>query len=68
MSSNKVLRDNKNYCPHCNACLQGDEIPQKLQKRFGATHYSRRHSYYDLELDRVTKHCCPDCEGEWDRE
>ena len=67
MSDNKALRDNKEYCPLCNSCLQGKEIPKERQKRFGATHYSRKIGYYDQNLDRVTKYNCPDCKGEWAR-
>ncbi|GGA91549.1 hypothetical protein [Ornithinibacillus halotolerans] len=55
-------------CPHCNASLQGDPIPEDEQKHYRATHFTRKIGMYDLEKDRTMKWKCPDCNWEWDRE
>lgn len=55
------------YCPHCNANLQGEEIKDESKWMFGATHFNRKIGIYSMELDRVTHYECPDCNGEWDR-
>lgn len=55
-------------CPLCGADLTGPPIPEKDREAFGGkTHFSRRISVYDRNLDRPTHHCCPDCGGEWGR-
>lgn len=36
------MRDSLEYCPKCNANLQGDPIPKEHQESFGATHFSRK--------------------------
>ena len=61
------MRDSLEYCPHCNSCLQGKEIPKEQQEFYQATHWGRKIGVYDIELDRTVKWMCPDCKGEWDR-
>ena len=62
------MRNNKEYCPHCNVDLQGEEIPQEQQHLYGATHFGRKIGIYDYSKDMTVKWLCPDCEGEWDRD
>lgn len=55
-------------CPHCDADLQGMEIPEEARYNFGgATHFSRRINVYDWNRDRTTHYRCPDCGKEWPR-
>lgn len=63
----KDYRDSLEYCPHCNANLQGDPIAPESQHLFAATHFSRKIGVYDLERDRTVCWQCPDCGGEWGR-
>ncbi|MEJ9280649.1 hypothetical protein [Ureibacillus thermosphaericus] len=62
------MNDNKEFCPFCGSCLQGDPIPEEDQHHYGATHGSRKIAIYSLEEDRTVKWQCPDCGKEWDRE
>jgi len=58
-------------CPHCQANLQGDEIPDESRHYYGtATHFGRvigwdggRPGIYD----GVIAWACPDCNGWWHR-
>jgi len=56
-------------CPHCNADLRGEPIPEKDQHLFGGkTHFSR---LIGLEIsdryDGISYWLCPDCRVIWDR-
>ena len=62
------MNDNKEFCPYCNANFQGPPIPRESQKSYGATHFSRKIGISSIELDRIIKWKCPDCEQEWKRE
>lgn len=62
------MRNNLEYCPHCNISLQGDLIPMEQQELFGATHFGRKIGLSDQLTDRITKWICPDCNGIWDVE
>lgn len=43
-------RDNKEFCPYCNADLQGKDIPEKIRHHYGsATHGSRKITIYSRE-------------------
>jgi len=55
------------YCPHCNANLRGEPIPENIAHHYSGTHWGRRIGIYDFELDRVVKWECPDCHGTWER-
>lgn len=61
------MNDSEEYCPHCNANLQGDPIPEKSQKDYNATHFSRIIGMTSVEADRILYWQCPDCSGTWDR-
>ena len=63
----KKLNDNKEYCPFCHVSLQGDPIPEELQRHYGATHGSRKIAIYSREEDRTVKWQCPDCKNKWNR-
>ncbi len=55
-------------CPHCNADLQGDPIPEEYLDCFGgATHYSRKLAVYDYNRDRTSASAwrCPVCGQDW---
>jgi len=56
----------KELCPHCNANLQGEAIPEEMAADFAATHWSRKISIQSREQDQTQKWRCPDCNGEWD--
>ncbi|MDL0421363.1 hypothetical protein QPM05_14845 [Caldibacillus thermoamylovorans] len=62
------MNDNKEFCPFCDADLQGDPIPEELQHHYNATHGSRKIGISSREEDRVIKWQCPDCGQEWERE
>lgn len=59
----RVSPDEK--CRHCGAALLGNPIPEEARHSYGATHFSRKISVYDTELDRTVAYRCPDCKGEW---
>lgn len=59
------FRDNADQCPHCGAQLQGDPIPLDQRELYGATHFSRKISIYDMGRDMTVSWRCPDCNGEW---
>jgi hypothetical protein len=62
------MDNNIEYCPFCNANLQGEPIPKELRKHYGnSTHGSRKIGISSLEQDRVIKWECPDCHQQWDR-
>jgi len=57
------------YCPHCNANLRGEEIPEEQRHYFGKhTHFGRKIGLYDRDLDRTVAWKCPDCGKTWERE
>ncbi|WJE23397.1 hypothetical protein QRE65_02900 (plasmid) [Bacillus cereus] len=62
-----MLDDSKEFCPFCNANLQGDPIPKESQHRYGSTHFSRKIGITSFRLDRIIKWQCPDCNKEWER-
>lgn len=56
-------------CPHCNANLRGEPIPEQDRKYFGdATHFERQ---IGVEVwgvyDGILYWRCPDCGGHWHR-
>jgi hypothetical protein len=61
------MNDSKENCPHCNANLQGEPIPEEQQKFYNSTHFIKKIGIYDLVKDRTVKWKCSDCGGEWDR-
>lgn len=57
-------------CPHCNASMQGQPIPEESRQYYGtATHYSRvvGHQMWSV-YDGVLFWACPDCGKAWPRE
>lgn len=60
------MNDSKEYCPHCNANLQGEPIPKYDQKHYRSTHFTRKIGMTSVDRDRIIKWKCPDCDGEWD--
>jgi hypothetical protein len=56
-------------CPHCEADLQGEPIPQKYRDAgyyaAGSTHYRREIGY--SAHDYIQFWICPDCDGTWNR-
>lgn len=68
MQDKKELRDNVEYCPNCNANLQGSPIPKDQQHLFGATHFGRKIGIEDpMVYDGVSWWGCPDCNHVWKR-
>lgn len=61
------MDDSKEYCPHCNANLQGEPIPVESQKSYNSTHFSRKIGMTTVEADRILYWQCPDCNGTWAR-
>ena len=59
------MRNNEEFCPYCNANLQGDPIPKESQKGYGATHFTRKIGISTIQDDRITKWKCPGCDKEW---
>ncbi|GAB6989534.1 hypothetical protein [Paenibacillus pini] len=55
------------YCPHCNANLRGDSIPDDIVHNYSGTHWSRKIGLYDKSRDRTVAYECPDCGGQWER-
>lgn len=62
----KLEKDIVEYCPNCNANLQGEEIPKEKQHLYGATHFSRKIGWYSEEKDRTVSFICPECGEEWE--
>jgi rubredoxin len=61
--------DNKEYCPHCGADLQGHEIPEESRHHYGNyTHFSRKMGIYDRDRDMTVEWQCPDCGKRWPRD
>ncbi|MHB0801415.1 hypothetical protein PVK73_17540 [Bacillus thuringiensis] len=58
------MRSNKEFCPYCNADLQGDLIPKQSQKAYGATHFTRKIGISSIAADKIVKWRCPDCDKE----
>lgn len=67
MKGNDVVNDSKEYCPYCNADLQGEPIPKESQKFYRATHFTRKIGITSIEFDSIRKWQCPDCQKEWGR-
>lgn len=64
MSSHEI--DN---CPHCNASLNGDPIPEELSGHYSGTHWRREMGWEDSDkYDGVWEWECPDCKGRWPSE
>lgn len=59
------MNDNKEFCPHCNANLQGEPIPEESQKHYKSTHFTRKIGITSVEADRILRWRCPDCNKEW---
>ncbi|PGH86694.1 hypothetical protein CN900_24600 [Bacillus anthracis] len=59
------MRSNKEFCPYCNADLQGEPIPKQSQKAYGSTHFTRKIGITSIEADKIIKWCCPDCNKNW---
>lgn len=59
------MNDSKEFCPHCNANLQGEPIPKESQKSYNSTHFTRKIGITSVEADRILKWQCPDCNKEW---
>lgn len=56
-------------CPLCGADLCSGPIPPEDQWLYGnRTHFLRRISIVDRDLDRAIAYRCPDCGGTWPRE
>ena len=56
----------KERCPHCDADLQGPEIPEESREFYGEfTHFSRKIGISNW--DSVYEWKCPDCGGVWPR-
>lgn len=55
------------YCPHCNANLRGEPIPEDIAHNYSNTHWKRKIGIYDIRRDRNTHWQCPDCDGQWER-
>ena len=60
------MNDSKEFCPHCNANLQGRPIPKESQKSYNSTHFTRKIGITSVKADRILKWQCPDCQNEWD--
>ncbi|KMY48353.1 hypothetical protein [Peribacillus loiseleuriae] len=60
------MNNSEEFCPHCNANLQGDPIPKESQKYYKSTHFTRKIGLTKVERDRILKWQCPDCNKEWD--
>jgi hypothetical protein len=53
---------NLKNCPHCNANLQGGEIPQDIAHHYSVTHWSRVIGLeYPEKYDGIWEWKCPDC-------
>lgn len=53
-------------CPHCNASLIGDKIPEDLVQHYQGTHWRREIGIeYPEKYDGIWEWQCPDCEGRW---
>ncbi|WP_419883957.1 hypothetical protein ACN6MY_11020 [Peribacillus sp. B-H-3] len=61
------MNDSKEYCPYCNAALQGEPIPKELQKAYGTSHFTRKIGITSVKVDSIHKWQCPDCQNKWDR-
>ncbi len=63
-----MVKDNREFCPKCQTNLQGEPIAEDRQEEYGfCTHFSRKISVYNVDLDRTTHHMCPDCGWRWDK-
>ena len=61
------MNDNNEYCPHCNANLQGEPIPESSRTPKGSTHFTRKIGMTTVQADRILYWQCPDCNDTWDR-
>ncbi len=55
-------------CPHCNASLIGEPIPEEQRESYGGhTNFSRAIALYSQERDMTVSYQCPNCGGQRDR-
>lgn len=59
------MSESPDVCPHCQASLVGEPIPEKDQHLFGATHFNRAIGVSNG--DSVIYYRCPDCSKKIDR-
>jgi hypothetical protein len=57
------------YCPHCQADLQGSEIPSEHREAYGNKTYFKRLIGMEVQghYDGVAEWICPDCGARWPR-
>ena len=57
-------------CPHCNANLLGDPIPENTRQHHSPLYYWRRDIgiEYPEKYDGIWEWQCPDCGGKWPSE
>lgn len=60
------MNNNKEFCPHCCANLQGERIPQEQQSAYNSTHFTRKIGMTTIEADNILYWECPECGGKWD--
>jgi hypothetical protein len=60
---------NAERCPHCDADLRGEPIPEDQRELFGGhTHGLRGIVQVDPDLGRAVAYYCPDCgENMWEK-
>lgn len=67
----EAVKDNLEYCPHCNANLQGEEIPKESRHYYGdKTHFSRKigiDGSWSGIYDGIVAWRCPDCGKDYPR-
>lgn len=57
------------HCPHCNASLIGEPIPEDIRHHYSATHWRREIGIERPEhYDGVWEWACPDCNKTWPSE
>jgi hypothetical protein len=54
-------------CPHCNASLIGDPIPEDIREHYSPPYHWRREigMEYPEKYDGIWEWKCPDCGGTW---
>lgn len=62
------MGNSKEFCPYCNADLQGEPIPKQSQKAYGTTHFTRKIGISSIKADRILKWKFPDCNKEWQQD
>lgn len=59
----------KDNCPHCNANLNGDPIPEHMIESFGSGFWRREIGIeYPEKYDGIWEWKCPDCKKTWPAE